>query len=126
MGGIESKPFSPAAGRAYVEWVGKLNTGLRELMADGSIPQMAGFDEMYALSQRLDQAVLDAATAADRSGQATMIVRCDFTDIEMRKLGDMGIQMLRYIEVLTMRGKLDGAPSNEAMEAIIAMDLANM
>jgi hypothetical protein len=123
--GLTTVPISIEGARGYCDWVGRLRRGVQDLMAEGSIPPIPGFDELLALSDRLDRAMRGAADEAERAGRPTLVVDVDFTDQEMRKLSTVGMSMVSYIEILTTRGKLDGAPSPAAMEAIAAIQ-ANM
>lgn len=118
---ITSKPMSIQAGRDYDEWTGKLAVGLKELIAEGAAPAFSGLDNFLALSDRLRSAIRDAAQEAQDRGETTFTVDAPFTDAEQRTLADMGSSILSYLEILTLRGKIDATMSPGVSEAIAAM-----
>lgn len=119
--GVMSAPMSIQAGHEYVEWTGRLATGLKGLIAEGAAPDFSGLDKFLVLSDRLRDAVKSAATAAERAGQATFTVEVPYTDAEQRMLTEMGNTLMSFMEILTMRGKIDATPSGPVLEAIAAM-----
>lgn len=118
---VSMRPMSLQAARDYREWVGRLRVGVQDLQAEGAIPPIPGFDEMLGLSDRLDDAMAAAIAAAEAAGDAKVVVTVDFDQVEIRKLSTVGMSMVSYIEILTTRGKLDGAPSAATMEALAAI-----
>lgn len=119
--GITSGPMSVNAGNEYDKWITRLEVGIKELIADGDAPAFAGLDDFLMLSDRLRAAVKAGADQAARNGQNTFTIDVPFSDAEQRKLTEMGSAILSYLEILTLRGKIDATPSAAVAEAIDAM-----
>jgi hypothetical protein len=122
---ITSLPMSVGAGHEYDQWILRLTTGIKELIADGSAPPFTGLDRFLVLSDRLRAAVKTAADRASRAGQSTFTVEVPFTDAEQRMLADMGSSLLSFVEILALRGKIDAGMSPAVAEAIAAMTPAD-
>lgn len=118
---ITSLPMSVRAGHEYDEWINRLTTGIQELIADGSAPPFTGLDRFLVLSDRLRAAVKSAADGAVRAGRPTFTVDVPFTDAEQRMLSDMGSSLLSFLEILTLKGKIDASMSPAVTEAVAAM-----
>lgn len=118
---FSSDPMPVEGAYDFCEWTGRLYDGLNQLQADGSINPIPGYAELRQLYNRLDDAIRSAADEAQRKGEKTMVVTVEFTPQEARKFSTLGESVMSYIEILTTRGKLDGAPSPAAIEAIAAL-----
>lgn len=118
---VTSEPVGLAAGREYLDWTRNLRRAVADLQNDGSIPPMAGYAEMTKLSDRIDAAVERALAEAEARGDTKAVVNIEFTDAERRVLSTSGESMASYVEILTTRGKLDGAMSSGVLEAVTAL-----
>lgn len=118
---ITSDPMSVNAGHEYDEWIRRLTKGIQDLIAEGAAPAFSGLDKFISLSEKLRVAVKAGADQAERQGSPTFTVEVPFTDAEQKLLADMGSSLLSFMEILTMRGKIDATPSGAVLEAIAAM-----
>jgi hypothetical protein len=118
---VTSGSMSVTAGREYDAWAGRLATGLKDLIAEGSAPEFSGLDRFLALSDRLRSAVRAGAERASTAGEPSYTIEVPFTDAEQRMLTDMGNTLLSFMEILTLRGKIDATPNAQVLEAIAAM-----
>jgi hypothetical protein len=118
---LVSEPMSVAAGRAWDQWITRLTRGLQELIAEGEAPAFAGLDRFIELNERLRLAVKSAADDAAKAGKPTFSVDVPYSAAERRMLADMGDTLLSYLEVLTLRGKIDAKMSPAVTEALAAI-----
>lgn len=105
----------------YTNYNSSVLVAMRQLSAEGRLPDLDALDEFLDVSERIRREVTAAASRASASGDAEFSLTVPMSKAEHRTMTTMGPSLQVVLEIATMRKTVDTTPPPGAFRMMGAL-----